>query len=154
MFFSGRRRQESFPIRPWGLGNVGIWECWLGNLVKRKRGRRLSWTTTCRKTCEPQQEPWCGWSLFPPAVDLLFQGMVHSYPLPVHPCPWKAPRIARLLGRWRGRERRMVLIWFYNFRTYLQHNHFLRKRKRKYLKYVNCKIAPAFRSIKVRKWVF
>lgn len=41
-----------------------------------EEGRQLSWPRTCKKTCELQREPWCGWSLLPPAVGVLFQGTV------------------------------------------------------------------------------
>ena len=33
-------------------------------------------------------------------MGLLFQGMVPGHFLPVHPCPWKAPRMGRFLGSW------------------------------------------------------
>lgn len=33
-----------------------------------EEGRQLSWPRTCKKSCELQPEPWCGWSVLPPAV--------------------------------------------------------------------------------------
>ena len=100
---SGWTRQESFPTKPEGLGNVGSWAYWQG---KRKRGRQLNCPRRAGRHVSSQQ-PWCGWRLPSPAVGLLFQGIIPGHPLTRPSLPLECSKTGKIfrkiedLEKWR-----------------------------------------------------